>query len=353
MAKNSVIADTFSCTERNTWKHALNSGAIALSKRLGYSIRAALSVLILSALFRIVGCDRVGLALNQVVWYPGMFVYVTMLISITVNASMLRYILNCVHLRVTLKRIMLAQALATFYTLILPSDVLAGIVKWSDLSAATGDKARVLSALVFATIALALPTLVVGALALTLANPFEVDGLPAVRAAIASAAIVVTALVLNERVGRSLDQVLRNWSARCPNIVQSRAESLLRAIDDFRSLRPNDHLTVFLLASLAFPLGATGMWFAFTAIGESVPVTALLWVGMILFVSRLLPITLGNLGVRESILAVAFGFYGVEPAPAVLVGSIVFSNTRLMAVVGGVYQVAVAQVWVRWRTGAE
>jgi hypothetical protein len=70
---------------------------------------------------------------------------------------------------------------------------------------------------------------------------------------------------------------------------------------------------------------------------------------MFLFISRLLPLTLGNLGVREGILVLSFGLYGVEPAEAILVGLLMFSSVLFVAVVGAAYQIAIAMGWLDWK----
>ena len=72
-------------------------------------------------------------------------VYLIALISILVNAFLLRFLLSSIGLQVSIGRVILAKSLSTFYALILPGDLFAGVAKWADLSAATGDKARVLS----------------------------------------------------------------------------------------------------------------------------------------------------------------------------------------------------------------
>ena len=70
---------------------------------------------------------------------------------------------------------------------------------------------------------------------------------------------------------------------------------------------------------------------------------------MFLFISRMLPLTVGNIGIREGILVLAFGVYGVEPAAAILVGLIVFSSIIIVGVVGAIYQVAIAMGWIEWK----
>jgi hypothetical protein len=244
---------------------------------------------------------------------------------------------------------MFANALSTFYTLILPSDVLAGIAKWADLSAATGDKPRVLSVMLFAKIALALPPLVVGSAALALQNPLESVQMPIAAALLTVTLISATAFLLLPASGKMIDGFILRASGVLPEFVQMRIQSLLAAVDSFRELRMSDHLVVHALSTCTFALGIGGFACAVVAVGVSVPVTTLLWVSMILFITRLLPITLSNLGIREGVIVASFGLFGVLPAPALLVGIIMFTNTLVVAFFGALYQVAVTNGWVEWK----
>ena len=318
-------------------------------KRLVFAIRVILTISILALLIRAIGWQRIRPALEetQIRWLFVMY-FVT-LCAVIANASMIRFLLARVHLRVTLRRVMLANALSTFYTLILPSDVLAGIAKWADLSAATGDKSRVLSSLVFSKIALALPPLVIGTAALALQNPLESIRLPVAAGFLTVVIIVGSAMILNPNTGRVFDRIVLRLSRVAPRFIQTRIQSVLTALNGIRGLTVSDHLTVYALSLCAFALGIAGFASAAAAAGVVIPVTTLLWVSMILFVTRLLPITLSNLGIREGVVIASFGLFGVAPAPALLVGLILFTNTIVIAFFGAAYQLAVANGWVEWR----
>ena len=103
---------------------------------------------------------------------------------------------------------------------------------------------------------------------------------------------------------------------------------------------------LFSVAAFAFGIG--GFYCAVHAVGESVTFPALLWVSLVLFIARLVPITVSNLGVRESIIIYAFAAYGVASGPALLIGLLMFSNTIFIAVTGWIYQSALAMGWLTW-----
>jgi uncharacterized membrane protein YbhN (UPF0104 family) len=320
-------------------------------KQSAFVIRSILTIVILTLLIRAIGWQRIrpALAETQLRWVIVM--YFMTLCALIANASMIRFLLAQVRLHVTLRRVMLANALSTFYTLILPSDVLAGLAKWADLSAATGDKSRVLSALVLAKVALALAPLVIGTTALALQNPLESNALPIAAGVLTVVLIVGTTIVLNPNVGKFFDNVISRLSGVAPQFIRTQILSVLVALNDFRRLKVSDHLSIYALSLCAFGLGIAGFACAAAAAGVVIPITTLLWVSMILFVTRMLPITLSNLGIREGVVVASFGLFGVAPAPALLVGLIMFTNTLVVAFFGAAYQTAVTNGWVEWRSG--
>lgn len=318
-------------------------------QRVLYIGRAAATALIVGLLVRVVGWGEIARVMGQtrLQWVP--FVYLAALGALLTGSCVLRFLLHRVGLDVPLSRVVLANSLATFYGLLVPSDVFAGVAKWADLSTATGDKSRVLSAMVFAKVGLALPPLLIGSVALALDNPFSAAGLPAISAALSAALLLGTFLVLNRGTGSRLDAVAGGVMDRLPKWFRTRGRKLIEAGAGFRSLSLADLIGVLLLSTLGFGLGIAGMGFAVAAAGASVPLTVLPWVGMTLFLVRLVPITISNLGVREGIFMAAFGLYGIGSATAVAAGLIMFSGTLVIALIGGTYQLAIAGGWVRWR----
>lgn len=322
-------------------------------RRILWLLRLLLAVLIFGLLFRAIGQDRFVRAFAQTDWRWLFPLYATAALAILVNARLLQYLLRRAGLAVRLRRVLLAKSLGSFYALILPGDLFAGAAKWADLSAATGNRADVLSSLVLAKVALALPPLVAGSVALAIGNPLQEPSLAIAVAALAIVVLSVTGLMLHPRTARSLDIAAAALLRRAPPLLRSPGERLLRSLVLFQGLPPAAYARVLAFSVSVFGLAILGMYFATVAAGVSVPLAVLLWVSLVLFVTRMLPLTVGNLGVRESVLAVAFGLYGVPPASAVLVGLLMFSSMLFMGLLGGAYQVAIASGWVRWRSGAD
>lgn len=317
--------------------------------QLLYLLRVVASCVILLAIGRFVGWRDLGakLANTRVEWVLAM--YGAALAAFVAGAAMLHVLLTRVGLRIRLARILLANSLGIFYSLLVPGDILAGVAKWADLSAATGDKPRVLSALVLGKITLALPPLVLGSIALSVRNPLPSAAAPVLAVLVATVLVLGVVLVSDRRFGGILDRFMARALGRLPSALRVRALSVLEAAQAFRTLTFPDRLAALALSTLAFLLGVVAMACAVRAAGASVALYVLMWVAMTLFTARLVPITLSNLGVREGILVAVFGLYGVDASTALLVGLIMFTTTLLLAGIGGVYQLSIASGWVTWR----
>ena len=134
-----------------------------------------------------------------------------------------------------------------------------------------------------------------------------------------------------------------------PVALRPKFERLYEALSAFRSFRVRDHIELFALAVLIFWLGILSFFCATRALSLDVPIATLVWISLALFISRLLPITFNNLGVREGLLILALGPNQVEPALAVSLGLLMFSNTIWIGLLGAACQVAIAFGWVRLR----
>lgn len=324
-----------------------------VNSRIVWLLRAVLAVLIVGFLFAAIGWQDFERALKQSDWRWLPAVYATAAMSILVNAFLLRFLLKAAGLVIRLRRVLLAKALGAFYALILPGDLFAGVAKWADLSAATGSRTGVLSAMVLTKIAVAVPPLAIGSVALFASNPLPASSLPAIVAATAVAVMSLTALLLNPVTGQRLNAAILSILRRGPGFIRVPGERLVSSLVNFQQLRRAGYLTVLGLSFTLWGLAIFGMLFATRAAGVSVPVTALIWINLILFITRLLPLTVGNLGVREGVLVLTFGIYGVAAAPAVLAGLLMFSSVLLVGLLGGLYQLAIANGWVAWRIAGD
>lgn len=318
-----------------------------LAKAHSTALKLVLTVVLLAFLIHVVGWRDLMAGLSAARWSWLVAMYTMALLSYAVTSASLHYLLSKSGVEISLGRVLLVNALSNLYSLILPGDLMVGASKWVMLSAATGQRVKAFSAIVFNKIALGLPLLLFGTLAPIFDSPFP--QLPVGEAAVAGASVVVASLVLvfNARAGQFFDKWIRGASRVFPVRVQSIIGKLLESLAGFRALGIRDRLQVLVLCSLAYGFLILSFLCATRALGLGVPIPTLFWTSLALFVARLLPITFSNLGVREGVLILAFGTIQVEPALALGVGLLMFTSTIGVGLLGAVCQIAVALGWLK------
>jgi uncharacterized membrane protein YbhN (UPF0104 family) len=315
-------------------------------------LKFSLTALLLIVLIRAAGWSALEEAVSRTNGLWLLALYGTMLLGMGVHTTRLLAVLRLVGLQLRFWRVLLANALSAFYTLILPGDLLAGVAKWANLSAATGQAALVFSAIIYNRMTLVLSTLICGALAVAGQNPFPDIPLAGLATFLAVGLIGGAVVVLHPRSAPFVDRLTAQVCRVLPNFVGSRIVSLAGSLGHFRAFAVSDHLHIFVLALVSFFVSLAMFVFASRAVGVELPYLTLVWVNALLLIARLIPITISNLGVREGLLIVIMGTYGIEPAQAMAVGLIAFTASIVNALVGASYQVALLTGLAQWRMPA-
>jgi hypothetical protein len=311
-------------------------------RRVTLLARLLLTFVVVGALVRLVGWIELRDALLSAEWLWLAAMYGFSLGTSLVGAFQLHLVLRLAGSRVQVGRVFLANASSVLYGLALPGDVVASFAKWADLSAATGQRARVLNAIIYSRFAMVLVPLAVGVLALLWENPFAARKLAPLAAVTVLCVSGVAFLLFHPLLGRHLDRFILARARGLGRRFELRVQSVVRSLQDPRDFRFVDHAFVGAVATLWLLLGLCILFTAIQAMNLDVPLLALAWTWAVVNASRQLPLTISNLGVREGLLILCLGAYGVDGAEAIVVGLLLFSGTLLMAGVGAAYQLAVA-----------
>jgi uncharacterized protein (TIRG00374 family) len=314
-------------------------------KNTRWYIQLVVSCLLLVLLVSLVGWRALvdNLANASPPWLLSMWGFA--IATFAVMALNLFLLLVKIDQKITYVRVLLANALANFYSLIVPGDLMAGAAKWAALSAATGNSAASLSAIVINKLVLAVPVVIFGATALIVQNPFP--DLPVAEMAGVSVLFIGLGLTLGlaTTTGTLIDRFLLGFARRLPARIQRGFDSLVDSLRRFRRFRQRDHLLMLLIACTAYSSGLAAFYCATRTFGIDVPLLTLVWISLTLFLSRLLPLTFNNLGIREGLLVLALAGHGVAAATAIAVGLVMFSGAILIGLLGGLCQVALAFGW--------
>lgn len=268
-----------------------------------------------------------------------------------VQSCQLKLILQKVGVWVSAPRVFLASALSSLYALILPGDIIALGVKWGNLSAATGKRSLVFNAMLYNRLVILAPYLLIGSLALIWENPFPAT---IIAGSVIFSGVLIFLIILSlysSRFGVLADRFFIWITKPTPAFFRGKIANLINSLQLFRGLAFSDHLII-----LAISLGSCGLSIIMficgaKTMGLDISSFALIWIFSIIVLLRHLPITIGNLGVRESILIMTLIGYGIAPEKSFSFGLILFSNHILIALIGAGYQVSLNMGWLPWKLG--
>jgi hypothetical protein len=318
-----------------------------MAKRLATLAKVVLTVGLFGFLIQRVGWANILGTLTdaRLTWLAG--VYIALLGVRMLEAAQMRVLLSKVGLNVTVARVFFANTLSALYSFVLPGDLVASLAKWKALSAATGQKSTILNAIVYNRLALLLPVLAFGSVALVVQDPLPQTGLVAVVVAVWIVITVTIVSLYNPRIGGRVDSRLQRLASALPQWLGSRLEAFLASLRRFRSLRLVDHATILCISLLVFSSGLLSFLCAAYALELNVPVLTLVWTVALLRITRQLPLTISNIGVREGVLILALAPFGVSAAQAVALGLIALSKQIAIALIGFAYQVCCLAGWTR------
>ncbi len=307
--------------------------------------KLTVAVVLLAWVFSLVDCESFRQAIRNAQWRYLAGVWSGNIIFSLLQAYTLRLILRKQDCDVGLHTLFATTCVTAFYSLFLPGIMSTG-VKWYILKRSTGKGVNVLSSMLYNQATLTIMLVVAGLMALALVPPVQTvssssnaSHLSFVCAAAACLVVVLFFLVLNRRTGRPavrlLQAALRPW----PSAVREKGRTMLDQIATFQTAGWRFHGAIALLNIIdGLLVGSLIYLLAARAAAIAVPVAALVWLYAVVFALSKIPITVGNLGVREVTLVGVLGLYGVDKSAALLMSMVWFSGAVFMGLLGAAYQ---------------
>jgi uncharacterized membrane protein YbhN (UPF0104 family) len=239
-----------------------------------------------------------------------------------------------------------ATTATALYSLIMPGMLSTG-VKWYVLKKSTGKGSNVLSSMLYNQLSTMALMTVFGLAALMATNPTSLliaDSqnqwvLPVVCGALLAAVLLSAFLLLSKRVGGKVLEVLRFLLRPLPARIRQKSHELLDQIAIFQTVGWRFHLIVVLITTVGTLIGGVATYvLAARSANITVSVSVLTWLCVVVYVLGRLPISVANLGVRESLLVLLLSPYGVDKPAALLMSTILFSALVFMAGIGAIVQ---------------
>ncbi|MHC4356093.1 MAG: lysylphosphatidylglycerol synthase domain-containing protein, partial [Planctomycetota bacterium] len=170
--------------------------------------------------------------------------------------------------------------------------------------------------------------------------------LPVICGILLVAMLLLSLLLMSQKAGGRILDVLRNLSRRLPLRMREKRDELFEQIAVFQAVGWRFHLTVASITLVGTLLGGAATY-ALAARGANitVPMPVMVWLCVVIYVLGRLPISVANLGVRESMLISLLSMYGVDKPAALLMSMILFSALVFMGAIGAMFQ-------IRWASAA-
>ena len=316
-------------------------------------LRLGLTVLLFMWILRKIDMESVQAALRQARWVYLLGVWGFTAIFFWINSLKLKWVLSKLCCTVRTSTVFAASAVGCMYSLILPGIVSTGM-KWYLLRQDTGDGSRVLGAMVYNQLSALFVAFGISLVALAGFDPGVILGVqferPMLVRLIAFALLMglvgVITLTLSPRLGgRLLARAARGLACILPQVWWVKVEGLFNHIRDFQRVPFRFHLWMALITVLNMLIGGVAVYVCASR-GANLQVTLglLLCLPMTVYVLGRIPITIGNLGIRESVLVGLLSLHGVDASAALLMSMIVFTALLFMALLGVICQLS----WSFW-----
>ena len=243
------------------------------------------------------------------------------------------------------------QMIATFYTLFLPGNLVAGGVSWYKLSQ-PGRKFIEAGALLIFFRLIQISSLICMGMIFALGDPQL--STPRFRTfIIIGILIIITLWILffSNQITRIFNLIAKNFNGHSPFIksVFDKVERLINTILKFRSLGLNHLIFVFGLSLFAQLLVILSFFFIAKAVGIQLSIFVIGWISSFVNFVQMIPISIAGLGVREISYAVLLSDYGISIEQAVSYSITIFGAFVILALLGGLFELS--DIYRKWHKG--
>lgn len=248
--------------------------------------------------------------------------------------------------RLKTRRLFAYYLIGLFFTSFVPGGGVSGdVARLIYVDREVRDKALVLSTLVYERLVGVFTLLLIGLVATLMTRAYgQADPKIYISEAVLAVAFIGIAILMSSYVSSRLARLIRSIGFR---IKMTRlAEAAARTIDAMTELR-RDRALLFrtaLMSILIRIVWSLGCFVVAWAIGLPIGVLTVFAFISLIDLIRLMPISVGGLGVREWSVVVLFASVGITREQALTFSILAFAPVYLNAIVGGVVYIARARL---------
>ena len=309
-------------------------------------VRIAITAGLLVWVFSQIDLGKFEQAVKMARWQYLVAVWIVTAILFWIRSVKMQLILARQGCEVPVTTLFGATSVTALYSLILPG-VLSTGVKWYILKRSTGRGSNVFSSMLYNQLSTMALMTVFGLAALIASNPTSLLFanaenrwlMPVVSGALLVIVLSANVLLLSERAGGRIIELLKLPVERLPSKMRQKSLEILDQIAVFQTVGWWFHLLVAFITFIGTLVGGVVVYvLAARSANVTVPVIVCVWLCVGIYVLGRLPISIANLGVREVTLVGFLAVYGVEKPAALLMSMILFSALIFMAGIGSMFQ---------------
>lgn len=302
-------------------------------------IRITITVGLLLWVFSRVDIVKLGETVKNAQWRFLWVVWALAIVTYLMLSIKMRLILKKQDCHASIGTLFGVSTITALYSMILPGFFDAS-VKWYILRQQTGKGSNVFSSMVYNQFTTLLLTSVSALAALIVNNPAHNWQLPAICLALLVFLIAVCLSLLNRTIGPKLINYLSRLIKPLPESFRNTGYRIIEQLSVFQTAPWSFHFKAISLDFVSIIVFGTTIYiFAAKAAGiVDVPVGLFIWLCAVIFILGRLPISIANLGVRETTLIGILALHDVDASSAFLMSMIIFSNRVLLAIIGAFFQ---------------
>jgi glycosyltransferase 2 family protein len=257
-----------------------------------------------------------------------------------------RAILHAKGLNLKTRRLFLYYLIGIFFTSFVPGGGVSGdVARLIYVDREVHDKALVLSTLVYERLIGVLTLLLIGLGATLMTRAYgQTDRMIYLSEGILAIAFIVIAALMSSFVSSRLASLIRNVGHRVRAVRV--AEAAARTLESISVLRRDSRLLlrISIISILIRIVWSLGCYVVSRAMGLPIDLLTLFAFISLVDLVRLMPISVGGLGVREWTVIALFATLGITKEQSLTFSILAFAPIYLNAIVGGLLYISTARI---------
>lgn len=304
-------------------------------KRCAFIIRLVLSCLILLYLARYIDFARVKLMLREMQVRYAWQAFFLLLATNLVTAVRWSFLLKHFRIRQRIRDSWTYYMIGGFYSIALPGVIGGDVVRLYLSSKKNARSKTIVATSILFERSCGIMVILILASSAALFMPMLLEGKTVVVNSIRGAALAAIFLFFLFFI--IIKNSSRQWfkAVDMPDAWQHQANTL---IENFRRLSFGSVAFFLSLSVGAHFLDILGSFYLGKSLNIDLPLSVFLLIMPLVYVSTILPISIGGIGVREGVLTFFLAKVGVLASDAVLLALVIYMNRVLVGFIGGILQ---------------